>query len=164
MEYDVSEMDSWNSQPGPFILCNNATRIEDIQDTICSVKAKFKEGTPMKVRTLLCDIASDIASKICQGHRPAITHQAFLSCNDSLSAVPDDRTKTDVRMFASCTTHVDNANEIARGQLLHALMPYRSREEMSESHRPPSRKRAWREQHENEKGDVEDSEERELLF
>jgi hypothetical protein len=160
MEYDVSEMDSWNSLPGPLILFNNATRIEDIQDTICSVKANFKEGTPMKVRTLLCDIAS----KICQGHRPAITHEAFLSCSDSLSAVPDDRTKPDVRMFASCTRHVDNANEIARGQLLHALLPYRSREEMSGSHRPPSRKRAFREQHENEKGDLEDSEERELLF
>jgi len=125
---------------------------------ISAVKADFNDGRRMKVSTLL----RDIGTKICKQNHFATPHTGGLSRDDSLCGGLKVRSKCDVRIFASGTLHGKNAIETAGIAMHPALLPYHSREEVSESHRPPSRKRACEEQHDDKMQGLEDSEENEL--
>jgi len=143
MECDVSQMDSWNSLPGPLILCGNATRIENIRETISTVRSNLKEGQ----HTNLKSVVGDIGTTNRQVQHPITTQTGGSSRVDSHCGAPQVGSKKcncDVRLFASSKKHSHKATETTLGESHAVSPPYVSREEMYEAHWPLPRKRACR--------------------
>jgi len=78
MEHDLSEMNSWNSLPGPLTLSVNATSM-----SMSIVKAGLNEGQPIKIDNLLRNIAtknhSDAEPKVCSHGKDATTDVLYQS-------------------------------------------------------------------------------------
>jgi len=162
MEFEVSQMESWNPMPGPLFLGGNATRIENMREIISTVRSSLKEGQHTNVKSVVRDIGTTNR----QVQHPVTTHMGGSSRVDSLCGAPhvDRKYNCDVRVFACWKKHSHNATETTLGESHAVSPPYVSREEMFEAHWPPSRKRACRVQDQDKMHDFVHSEWNERVF
>ena len=143
MENELSEMDSWNTLPGPLILSDNVFSTDESQDIKPDANAEPVETPPLELMTLL----RNMGTKNRKLYHFATPHTGGMSCDHSLCRELKVRDKSNVRLFASQNVHPKNPSENVMNDAHQKFLLYQSREVVFESHWPPSRKRGCDQEH-----------------